>query len=97
MSYIYKSINGNKHMKLTNEQKQQVKKAISKKWNISEGFIERLFAKGLAKNLKGDKEFQRLAKNVDDAFLRLQKKAEERKKQGKPVPKSWQQFLDAKK
>ena len=70
---------------------------ISKKWNISEGFIERLFAKGLAKSLKGDKEFQRLAKNVDDAFLRLQKKAEERKKQGKPVPKSWQQILDAKK
>jgi hypothetical protein len=75
---------GTKHMKLTNEQKQQVKKAISKKWNISEGFIERLFAKGLARN-------------VDDAFLRLQKKAEERKKQGKPVPKSWQTFLDAKK
>lgn len=84
-------------MKLTNEQKVQVKEALCKKWNLSEGFIERLFAKGLARTLKGDSEFQRLAKNVDDAFLRLQKKAEERKKQGKPIPKSWQQFLDAKK
>lgn len=80
--------------KLTTEQQGTIKKALAKKWNLSEGFIEKIFARGLAKNIKGDPEFKKLATDLDDAFARLKKKAEERQKQGKPVPDSWKHFLD---
>lgn len=81
--------------KLTTEQQGTIKKALSKKWKISEGFIDRIFARGLAKNIKGDPEFKKLATDLDDAFTRLKKKAEERQRQGKPVPESWKHFLDS--
>lgn len=80
--------------KLTTEQKQRIKQALAKKYNLSEGFIERLFAKGLAKRIKGDPEFKKLATDLDDAFSALRKKAEERKRQGKPIPKAWQNLLN---
>ncbi len=65
--------------KLTTEQRQVVKDSLTKKFNLPEGLIDTLFKRGLSKKLKGDKEFAKLGKDLDDAFTALRKKAEERK------------------
>lgn len=83
-----------KMKKLTMEQRQAVKDSLTKKFNLPEGLIDTLFKRGLSKKLKGDKEFAKLGKDLDDAFTALRKKAEERKKQGKPIPKAWQRLLN---
>ena len=80
--------------KLTNEQKEKIKDSLSKKFNIPEGIVSTLFKRALASKIGGDPEFKKIAVDLDDAFTRLKKKAEERQKQGKPVPDSWKHFLD---
>lgn len=77
--------------KLTNEQR--IKEALNKKYNIPEGIIDTIFKRALASKIKGDPELQKLAKDLDSAYSNLRAKAEERKRQGKPIPSAWQHLL----
>jgi len=68
--------------------------SLSKKFNIPEGIVSTLFKRALGSKIGADPEFKRIALDLDDAFTRLRKKAQERQKQGKPIPDSWKHFLD---
>lgn len=79
---------------LTTEQQTIVKQALAKKWNVSEGIIEKIFKIGLARQIKGDPQFKKLATDLDDAFARMKAAAQERERQGRRVPDAWKHLLE---
>lgn len=83
-------------MKLTKESTQLVRE-IAKKHNFNEGkFFKSLVKQAIFKNALKDKEFVKLAQQVDSSMERIEKKVRDMEARGERVPDLYKNYLAAK-
>jgi hypothetical protein len=81
-------------MKLTEQDKNKIKKSIQKKHSLREGIIDYIFGKTLVKKLSNDSDFLKMAKKLDSDMQKLRDEVEDLKKQGKRIPNSYKTILN---
>jgi tetrahydrodipicolinate N-succinyltransferase len=83
-------------MKLTKETKQLVKE-IAKKHNLNEWkFFKSMVKQAIFKKALQDKEFVKLAKQVDSSMERISQKVKDMESRGERVPDLYKNYLAAK-
>ena len=83
-------------MKLTKETKQLVKE-IAKKHNLSEWkFFKSMVKQAIFKKALKDKEFVKLAKQVDSSMEKIAQKVKDMEARGERVPDLYKNYLAAK-
>jgi len=67
-------------------QKKSLIEFVSKRNNVSEGIVDLLFRKVLARKIKKDPNFKKVAKELDDATKDAQDYFKQQEKEGYNVP-----------
>ena len=81
-------------MKLTENIKNKIKEAITKKHSLKEGIVDYIFGKLLVKKLEKDKDFVTMAKKLDSDMEKLRDKVDQMQKNGEKIPPHYKAILN---
>jgi hypothetical protein len=79
---------------LSESQKKIIKDYLTKKYNLKEGIIDYVFGKILVKKLKNDKNFVKLAKDLDKRLQTTKNLLQWHADKNQPLPDSIAQIIN---